>query len=59
MTDNDDDNDNDIDEALEDTLTDAMYCLMCGHEVVLYASALHHADEDLDDDHTPLVSEIL
>jgi hypothetical protein len=54
MTDNDDN-----DEALEDTLTDAMFCLVCGQEVVLYASALHHASEHLDSDHPPLVSEIL
>ncbi len=54
----DDDNDNDL--ALEDTLTDMMTCLVCGAEVsFIPSSGLRHVNEPLDQDHAPIVSEVL
>jgi hypothetical protein len=37
--------------------SDSLICLVCGREVVAYPEGLFHADERVDKDHAPLVSE--
>ncbi len=55
----DDDVDDDVDFALEDTLTDAMFCLICGREVIIVGETLHHVDDRLDREHAPVTPERL